>query len=181
MTALGPSRCSEARLLPDGPRRSAGDAALLNGIAAHVHDYDDVALDGHPSAVLVPALLAEGEATGAKGSDLIRGYVAGYGLGRALESEPGTAACARMASERGLRRRRGSRRLRSPAPARRESTNERPRARRSSGERSDRKFRHDGEIFSGRPRRRIRFAVSTHGDGRRRRSRMKSSSTRPAS
>ncbi len=84
MTALGPSRCSEARLLPDGPRRAAGDAALLNGIAAHVHDYDDVALDGHPSAVLVPALLAEGEATGAKGSDLIRGYVAGYETWAAL-------------------------------------------------------------------------------------------------
>jgi 2-methylcitrate dehydratase PrpD len=77
-SVLGPPWSGEARLFPDGVRCSARDAALVNGMAAHVHDFDDVALDGHPSAVLVPALLAEAEAIGAKGADVIRGYVAGY-------------------------------------------------------------------------------------------------------
>ena len=51
-----------ASLLPTGGKREAQDAALVNGVAAHVLDYDDVALDGHPSAALVPAVLAQAEA-----------------------------------------------------------------------------------------------------------------------
>jgi 2-methylcitrate dehydratase PrpD len=51
---------------------------MINGTAAHALDYDDVALAGHPSTVLVPALLAEGEATGASGGDLLRAYLVGY-------------------------------------------------------------------------------------------------------
>jgi 2-methylcitrate dehydratase PrpD len=75
--ALGPLAAGPARLIPGGEACGAREAALINGIAGHVLDYDDVALDGHPSAVLVPALLAaaDGAATGA---DFIRGYVAGY-------------------------------------------------------------------------------------------------------
>lgn len=69
---------SEARLLFDRGRAYAPDAALLNAIAAHALDYDDTALDGHPSAVLVPAILAEGERLGATGAQLIAAYVAGY-------------------------------------------------------------------------------------------------------
>jgi len=46
--------------MPSGRNLAASDAALVNGVAAHVLDYDDVALAGHPSAVLVPATLAEG-------------------------------------------------------------------------------------------------------------------------
>jgi 2-methylcitrate dehydratase PrpD len=78
---LGPD---EARLLPGGVRCSARNAALINGIAGHVLDFDDVALDGHPSAVLVPALLAEAEAVGGTNADLLRGYVAGYETWAAL-------------------------------------------------------------------------------------------------
>jgi len=59
-------------------RAHAADAALINGTAAHALDYDDVALGGHPSTVLVPAVLAEGETLGATGADLIRGYLIGY-------------------------------------------------------------------------------------------------------
>ena len=44
-----------ASLLPSRERRNVEDAALVNGVAAHVLDYDDVTLDGHTSAVLVPA------------------------------------------------------------------------------------------------------------------------------
>ena len=41
-------------------------------------DYDDVALDGHPSAVLVPAILAQGEASGSSGAEMLTAYVAGF-------------------------------------------------------------------------------------------------------
>jgi 2-methylcitrate dehydratase PrpD len=53
-------------------------ATLINGTAAHALDYDDVAHRGHPSAVLVPAILAEGQALGASGKDMIVAYAAGY-------------------------------------------------------------------------------------------------------
>jgi len=67
-----------ASLIPSGARRNVEDAALINGVAAHVLDYDDVTLDGHPSAVLVPAILAQGEALGSSGSEMLAAYVAGY-------------------------------------------------------------------------------------------------------
>jgi len=51
----------EARILFDRGMTSSPDAALLNATAGHALDYDDVAIDGHPSVVLVPAVLAEGE------------------------------------------------------------------------------------------------------------------------
>ncbi len=75
--ALAPLAAGPARLIPGGEPCSAREAALLNGVAGHVLDYDDVALDGHPSAVLVPALLAAADEA-ATGADFIRGYVAGY-------------------------------------------------------------------------------------------------------
>jgi 2-methylcitrate dehydratase PrpD len=67
-----------ASLIPSGARRSVDTAALVNGVAAHVLDYDDVSLDGHPSAVLVPAILAQGEASGSCGAEMLTAYVAGY-------------------------------------------------------------------------------------------------------
>jgi 2-methylcitrate dehydratase PrpD len=67
-----------ASLIPSGARRSVDTAALVNGVAAHVLDYDDVSLDGHPSAVLVPAILAQGEAGGSSGAEMLTAYVAGY-------------------------------------------------------------------------------------------------------
>ncbi len=72
------SGASLASLIPSGARRSIESAALINGVAAHVLDYDDVALDGHPSAVLVPAILAQGEASGASGAEMLTAYVAGF-------------------------------------------------------------------------------------------------------
>jgi 2-methylcitrate dehydratase PrpD len=67
-----------ASLIPSLKKRNVEDAALINGAAAHVLDYDDVTLDGHPSAVLAPAILAQGEALGASGSELLTAYIAGY-------------------------------------------------------------------------------------------------------
>ncbi|MFL6798121.1 MAG: MmgE/PrpD family protein [Xanthobacteraceae bacterium] len=71
-------RAPLASLIPSGGNRNVDVAALLNGIAAHVLDYDDVTLDGHPSAVLVPAILAQGEASGASGAEMLAAYIAGY-------------------------------------------------------------------------------------------------------
>ena len=68
----------EARACLSAQYVSAPDAALLGGTAAHALDYDDQSLTGHPSAVLVPSILAEGEALAASGRDLVTAYVAGY-------------------------------------------------------------------------------------------------------
>src|SRR5689334_15585502 len=57
--------------IPGGRNLSAGDAALVNGVAAHVLDYDDVGMDGHPSAALTPAILAEGWTLGSSGEEAL--------------------------------------------------------------------------------------------------------------
>jgi len=72
------SVATEARMLFTRERAAAADAALINATAAHALDYDDVALGGHPSTVLVPAILAEGEHLGASGADALRAYLVGY-------------------------------------------------------------------------------------------------------
>jgi 2-methylcitrate dehydratase PrpD len=62
-----------------GPRTAqAPEAAWINGVAAHALDFDDVALKGHPSTVLVPAILAEGQALGSSGAAMMTAYAAGY-------------------------------------------------------------------------------------------------------
>lgn len=63
-----------------GRRTSALNAALVNGVSAHAMDFDDVniALGGHPSAPIVPALIALAELIEATGRDLITAFVAGF-------------------------------------------------------------------------------------------------------
>lgn len=55
-------------------------AALVNGAASHALDYDDVnmTMGGHPTAPLLPAILALAEARGASGAELLTAFVAGY-------------------------------------------------------------------------------------------------------
>lgn len=72
------SPASEASLLLGTRKAASADAALVNGAAGHALDFDDVALGGHPSTVLVPAVLAEGERLGASGADALRAYLVGY-------------------------------------------------------------------------------------------------------
>ena len=65
-------------------------AALLNGAAGHALDFDDVnmAMPGHPTVAILPALLALGEARKASGAEVLTALVAGTELacrvGRAL-------------------------------------------------------------------------------------------------
>lgn len=72
------AQACEARVLFLEERVASSDAALINGTAAHALDYDDVALGGHPSTVLVPAILAEAERLDASGADAMRAYLVGY-------------------------------------------------------------------------------------------------------
>jgi len=53
-------------------------AACINATAGHALDYDDVAMAGHPSTVLVPAILAEGHHLGVSGERALQAYVVGY-------------------------------------------------------------------------------------------------------
>ena len=58
------------------PPRSA---ALVNGMAAHLHDYDDIhlAVPGHASVPVASAVWAVGEANGATMGNMLRAFVAG--------------------------------------------------------------------------------------------------------
>lgn len=115
LTAAGSA--GEALVLGGVSRASALDAAMVNGVAAHVLDYDNTAanMGGHVSAVMVPALLAAAEAFDCSGEDVLVAHTAGYEtgsqIGRAvnpLHSEMGwhptatvgvfavAAACARL-------------------------------------------------------------------------------------
>lgn len=77
-TLVSPGSKQEARICLSRTRTIAFDAALVGGTAAHAIDYDDQAISGHPSAVLVPAVLAEGETLNSTGKDLVTAYATGY-------------------------------------------------------------------------------------------------------
>lgn len=63
-----------------GFKTSVHDAALVNGSSAHALDFDDVTwgLIGHPSAALVPAVLALGELLDTTGRDILVAYTVGF-------------------------------------------------------------------------------------------------------
>ena len=68
---------AESSLYFSAERMPAPDAAWVNSTAGHVLDYDDVAR-GHPSVVIVPAILAEGQALGVSGAAIVTAYITGY-------------------------------------------------------------------------------------------------------
>ena len=61
-------------------RTNALDAGLANGVASHALDYDDgnSLMGGHPSTMLVPAILALAEELDASAEDAVVAYAAGY-------------------------------------------------------------------------------------------------------
>ena len=61
-------------------RLPALSAALVNGAAAHALDYDDVnmAMPGHPSVAILPALLSLAESQRSSGHAVTTAFVAGY-------------------------------------------------------------------------------------------------------
>jgi len=71
-----------ATVIGASARLPAASAALVNGAASHALDFDDVnlAMPGHPSVAILPALLALAEERGASGADVLTAFVAGYEL-----------------------------------------------------------------------------------------------------
>ena len=69
-----------ASVVTAGLRTSPPDAALANGTMAHALDYDDVCHVGlaHPTAALLPAVLAAGEDAGASGKALLEALILGF-------------------------------------------------------------------------------------------------------
>lgn len=71
---------AESTLLGSSERIGSAAAALASGALVHALDFDDTHTGGlvHPTAVVLPAALAVGEAVGASGRDLVTAAVVGY-------------------------------------------------------------------------------------------------------
>lgn len=87
---LTESACGEAPVFRTGRRTTPGDAAFVNGTAAHGFELDDIYYRTHPGSVVIAAAMAclgehHGEHHG--GGDLITAVVAGYEtIGRVARS-----------------------------------------------------------------------------------------------
>jgi 2-methylcitrate dehydratase PrpD len=70
----------QASVFGSAQRMSTQHAALLNGTISHMLDYDDVnfAILGHPTAPVLPAVLALGEQRGVNGSAVMDAFLTGY-------------------------------------------------------------------------------------------------------
>lgn len=86
--AMTEMKSGPSMVLTTGAKVGPAGAAWLNGVSAHALDYDDVddLTIGHPSAVLVPSILAIGEAVAATGKDIVDAYEVGLTVMRALAS-----------------------------------------------------------------------------------------------
>jgi 2-methylcitrate dehydratase PrpD len=73
--------CPSSGVITGGFKSSPCLAALANGTLAHALDYDDIWLGAHPSAVLVPAVLALAESRGISGRKALVSYVVGFEVG----------------------------------------------------------------------------------------------------
>ena len=110
-----------ARLLGGGEATSPRDAALVNGVAAHVFELDDSGGCDHTGAVVLPALLAAlATAPGpVSGGDFLCAWLAGYEVGRRVLDASGgygphngagwhsTATCGPLAAAGAVARLRG--------------------------------------------------------------------------
>ncbi len=69
-----------SRIYSTGEMANAPDAALINGMAAHVLDFDASSdtFAGHPSVHLLPALIALADGSDLDGQAFISAYVAGF-------------------------------------------------------------------------------------------------------
>jgi len=63
----------------DSIKTSVVNAALINGAACHVLDFDDthIMLGGHPTAVILPVVLSLGEYKKASGKDVLTAFILG--------------------------------------------------------------------------------------------------------
>jgi 2-methylcitrate dehydratase PrpD len=79
---VGAERSEEAALIGRRERATRPTAALVNGAAGHALDYDDahMRMTGHPTAPVLPALLALAEGGAVSGKALLTALVAGIEL-----------------------------------------------------------------------------------------------------
>ena len=69
----------ETTVVGQGFKTSALNAALANGTAAHAMDFDhSFTLMGQPTAPIIPAIFALGEALGVSGGQIIEAYVVAF-------------------------------------------------------------------------------------------------------
>lgn len=86
-STVTPHPAGPARLWGLGSAVSAREAALVNGVAAHVFELDDTGGCDHSGAVVVPAVIAAVGGVGGRavsGRDLLVAIVVGYEVGRRL-------------------------------------------------------------------------------------------------
>jgi len=81
-TVVRPERSTEAALVGRPERAARLTAALVNGTAGHALDFDDThtRMNGHPSAPVLPALVALAETENADGRRFLTALVAGIEL-----------------------------------------------------------------------------------------------------
>ena len=83
-----------ASVVGTGLHVRTGHAALINGATGHALDFDDThtGMGGHPTAPVLPAVLAVAEALGSTGAEMLAAFVVGSEvedrLGVALGSRP---------------------------------------------------------------------------------------------
>jgi 2-methylcitrate dehydratase PrpD len=69
---------AQASVFGTGIKASVPDAAIANGSIAHALDYDDCGVKiGHPSVLVLPAVLSLGEHLRASGQDILGAYIVG--------------------------------------------------------------------------------------------------------
>lgn len=77
LPAAGPG---QSPVFGAGRRVNAFDAALINGTAGHVLDYDDsnASLHGHASVAVLPAVLSLANGPAFSGGDVLRAFIVGF-------------------------------------------------------------------------------------------------------
>lgn len=69
---------AQASVFGAGVKASIADVAMANGSIAHALDYDDCGVKiGHPSVLVLPAVLSLGEHLRASGQDILTAYIVG--------------------------------------------------------------------------------------------------------
>ena len=78
--ALSEGAAGSAHLMGRPERTIPSQAALINGSASHALDYDDVhlGLNGHPTAPMLPALLALAEQRSSTGREVLTAFIGAY-------------------------------------------------------------------------------------------------------
>jgi len=95
--ALRQGGVGESTVIGAGARLPAGWAALAHATLAHCRDFDDTFADSvvHPGSVVVAVALAVGEATGARGDEILTAIAAGYEVAARLGAAAGRKLHAR--------------------------------------------------------------------------------------